>query len=475
LKWLSGTDSLMLSSQTPNFHIHTLYVAIIELDPGDFDIKAFRRAVRERLGRLDPLCRQPVDVPLQFHHPIWREHCEVDLNYHIRPWRLAAPGGRRELNEATGKIGSTPLDRSRPLWELYVVEGLAGNRIALVGKIHHALVDGFGGANLVALAMNLQPGSDGSPGLPDPVPTKRQLIKLALKDHLRNGARIPRAIGYTLRGVARVRRSERTFSEVLRRPFSPPPTFINHQLAGPQRRYASTTLALADVKEVGKRLGVTVNDLVLAMSAGALRRLLLRYDAKADPLMVVIPVGLESSEGRITGNYIDALSTALPVDLEDPLERVRGCHQSVRSSMERQQLRGPELSSRWLDCAPPVIAKPFIRLASSRMAVSKMPNLTVASLRGPFERHGRVGGGLITELHSVGHLAPWSGLNISALSYVDQLNIAVQTDEATIDDPHEITEAIRAEFIEIRRSAGLSELLTVVGSATAPVPSIAAD
>src|SRR6185437_15387026 len=145
-----------------------------------------------------------------------------------------------------------------------------------------------------------------------------------------------RAIGYTMRSLARVRRSERRLSEVLRRPFSPPPTFMNHQLIGPQRRFASATLALADVKEVGRHLGVTVNDLVLAMSTSALRRLLLSYDGKADPLMVVIPVGLEASPGRISGNYIDALSVALPVDLEDPLERVRACHQSVRSGMERQ-------------------------------------------------------------------------------------------------------------------------------------------
>ncbi|BBX97582.1 WS/DGAT/MGAT family O-acyltransferase [Mycobacterium lacus] len=471
MKWLNGTDALMLSSETPNVHLHTLKVAVIELDQDcrNFDIEAFRAAIGARLHKLEPFCYQLVEVPFKFHHPMWREHCDVELTYHIRPWRLPAPGGRRELDEAIGQIGSAPLDRSRPLWELYFVEGLSGGRIAVVGKIHHALVDGVGAANLMALGMDLRPGPQRGPQPPDPVPSTRRLIGWALADHVRHGGRIPRAIGYTARGLSRVRRSSRTLSEVLRRPFTPPPTFMNHHLRSPKRRFASISLALADVKQTGQRLGVTVNDLVLAMSTGALRTLLLRYDGRAEPLSAVIPVSLDGSADRFSGNCADALSVALPVDLEHALERVRGCRRSAMSSKERQRLRGPELASRWLDCAPPVIAEPVIRLASSRKAVSTMPNLIISNVRGPFERRGRVGGALVTEIYSVGHLAPWSGLNITAWSYVDQLNVSVLTDDATVEDPHEVTEAMRAEFVEIRRSAGLSEQLTVVECAMAPI------
>lgn len=159
MKRLSGWDAVLLYSETPNVHMHTLKIAVIELDPDrrDFDIDAFRRVIHSRLYKLDPFCYQLVDIPMKFHHPMWRENCDVDLTYHIRPWRLPAPGGRRELDEAIGQIASTPLDRSRPLWEMYFVEGLANNRIAVVGKIHHALADGVAAANLLARGMDLAP------------------------------------------------------------------------------------------------------------------------------------------------------------------------------------------------------------------------------------------------------------------------------------------------------------------------------
>ena len=152
MKRLSGWDAVLLYSETPNVHMHTLKIAVIELDADrrDFGIDAFRRVIHSRLDKLEPFCYQLVDIPLKLHHPMWRENCEVDLTYHMRPWQLPAPGGRRELDEAIGEIASTPLDRSRPLWEMYFVEGLANHRIAVVGKIHHALADGVAAANLLA-------------------------------------------------------------------------------------------------------------------------------------------------------------------------------------------------------------------------------------------------------------------------------------------------------------------------------------
>jgi diacylglycerol O-acyltransferase len=167
VKRLSGWDAVLLYSETPGVHMHTLKVAVIELDPDrrDFGIDEFRRVIHSRLYKLEPFCYQLVDIPLKLHHPMWRENCDVDLTYHVRPWRLPEPGGRRELDEAIGEIASTPLDRSHPLWEMYFVEGLADSRIAVVGKIHHALADGVAAANLLARGMDLAPG----PVQPDPV------------------------------------------------------------------------------------------------------------------------------------------------------------------------------------------------------------------------------------------------------------------------------------------------------------------
>jgi WS/DGAT/MGAT family acyltransferase len=470
VKRLSGWDAVLLYSETPNVHMHTLKIAVIELDPDrrDFDIDAFRRVIHSRLYKLEPFCYQLVDIPLKMHHPMWRENCDVDLTYHIRPWRLPAPGGRRELDEAIGEIASTPLDRSHPLWEMYFVEGLANHRIAVVGKIHHALADGVAAANLLARGMDLQPGPqrDSRAYTPDPAPSTGELVRSALADHVRHIGRIPRTIGYTAQGVNRVRRSTRKLSPELTRPFTPPPTFMNHMLT-PERRFATATLALADVKETSKRLGVTINDMVLSVSSGALRTLLQRHDGKADhPLLASVPVSFDFSPERISGNYFTGMLVALPVDVDDPLERVRLSHDNAVSAKESHQLMGPELVSRWAAYFPPAPTESLFRWLANRGGQNKVLNLNVSNVPGPRE-HGRVGGALVTEIYSVGPLTAGSGLNITVWSYVDQLNVSVLSDSATLEDPHEVTEAIIEDFIEIRRAAGLSEKLTVVETAMA--------
>ncbi|ORV97454.1 WS/DGAT/MGAT family O-acyltransferase [Mycobacterium kyorinense] len=469
MKRLSGWDAVLLYSETPNVHMHTLKIAVIELDPDrrDFDIDAFRRVIHSRLYKLDPFCYQLVDIPMKFHHPMWRENCDVDLTYHIRPWRLPAPGGRRELDEAIGQIASTPLDRSRPLWEMYFVEGLANNRIAVVGKIHHALADGVAAANLLARGMDLapEPATGRNRYAPDPAPSKAELVRSAFGDHLRQLGRIPRTVRYTAEGLGRVRRSNRKLSPQLTRPFTPPPTFMNHMIT-PERKFATATLALADIKETGKALGVTINDMVLALSAGALRKLLLRYDGKAEPLLASVPVSFDFSPERISGNYFTGMLVALPCDIEDPLERVQLAHDNAVDAKESHQLLGPELVSRWSAYFPPAPAEALFRWLASRDGQNKVLNLPISNVPGPRE-HGRVGGALVTEIYSVGPLTAGSGLNITVWSYVDQLNVSVLSDGITVDDPHEVTDAILDDFVELRRAAGLSEKLTVVESAMA--------
>jgi diacylglycerol O-acyltransferase / wax synthase len=468
VKRLSGWDAVLLYSETPNVHMHTLKVAVIELDPDSrgLDLDSFRQVIGARLNKLEPFCYQLVDIPFKLHHPMWREHCEVDLSYQIRPWRLPAPGGRRELDEAIGRIAGTPLDRDRPLWEMYFVEGLANNRVAVVGKVHHALADGVASANLMARGMDLVPTPESGPQVTDPAPTKRQLMASAFSDHLRQARKLPGTIRYTAQGVGRVRRSSRKLSPELTRPFTPPPTFINHRIT-PERRFATATLALADVKETGKRMGATINDVVLAISTGALRTLLLRYDGIAEPLLASVPVSFDFSPERISGNYFTGMMVALPADLDDPLERLRACHADANSAKEGFHLVGPELISRWSAYMPPVATESFFRWASSRDGQNKVLNIPISNVPGPRER-GRVGSALVTEIYSVGPLAAGSGLNITVWSYVDQLNISVLSDGATVKDPHEVTEAMVADFIELRRSAGLSEELTVIETAMAP-------
>ncbi|QIV81820.1 wax ester/triacylglycerol synthase family O-acyltransferase [Mycolicibacterium frederiksbergense] len=469
MKRLSGWDAFLLYTEAPNVHMHTLKIAIIDLHGlGDrtFGVEDFRTVLHGRLHKLDPFRYQLVDIPFKFHHPMWRENTDVDLEYHVRPWRVAAPGGRRELDEAIGEIASTPLDRSRPLWEMYFVEGLADDRIAVVGKIHHALADGVASANLLARGMDLSHGPERERDsyATDPDPSKSELVRSAFTDHLRQIGRIPGLVKYTAGGIARVRRSQHKFGPELTRPFTPPPSFMNHVLT-PGRRFATASLALADVKSTGKQLGATINDMVLAMSSGALRKLQLHYEGKADhPLLASVPMSFDFSPDRISGNRFTGVLMALPVDEPDVLERVRQASAAASLAKESSQLIGPELVARWASYMPPAAVEALFRRLSDKDGQNKVLNLNISNVPGPREQ-GKVGGATVTEIYSVGPLTAASGLNITVWSYVDQLNISVISDTDTVKDPHEVTEAMVQELREIRHAAGISEELTVIEAA----------
>ncbi|MCK0177188.1 MULTISPECIES: wax ester/triacylglycerol synthase family O-acyltransferase [Mycobacteriaceae] len=472
MKRLSGWDAVLLYSESPNVHMHTLKLAVIELDDlGDrkFGVEEFRQVIHSRLYKLDPFRYELVDIPFKFHHPMWRENCEVDLEYHVRPYRVESPGGRRQLDEAVGRIASKPLDRSKPLWEMYFIEGLAGGRIAVLGKIHHALADGVASANLMARGMDLQTGPqrDRDSYATDPPPSRSELVRTAFRDHLRQIGKVPATMRYTAQGLQRVRRSNKKLSPELTRPFTPPPSFMNHMVDS-TRRFATATLALADIKQTAKHLGVTINDMVLGISAGALRTLSLKYDGHAKhPLLASVPVSFDFSRDRISGNYFTGVMMTVPIQLADPLERIRAVHDAAVDAKETHHLMGPELVSRWSAYMPPAPAEALFRWLATKDGQNKVLNLPISNVPGPREP-GRVGGALVTEIYSVGPLTTGSGLNITVWSYVDQLNISVLTDGATLDDPHELTDAMVEAFIEIRRAAGLSEELTVIETAMAP-------
>jgi diacylglycerol O-acyltransferase len=471
LKRLSGWDAVLLYSETPTVHMHTLKLAVIdisELSGRHFGIDEFREVIHGRLYKLEPFCYQLVDIPFKFHHPMWRENCEVDLGYHVRPYRVDSPGGRRQLDEAVGRIASSPLDRSKPLWEMYFIEGLANGRIAVLGKIHHALADGVASANLLARGMDLLQGpqTDRDSYAIDPAPGRAELVRSAFADHMRQISRLPGVVRYTAQGIARIRKSDKKLSPELTRPFTPPPSFMNHRVDA-QRKFATATLALADIKETGKHLGATINDMVLAISAGALRELSLKYDGHADhPLLASVPVSFDFSHDRISGNRFSGVMMVIPIQLDDPLERVQTVHDAAVEAKETHQLLGPELVSRWSAYFPPAPAERLFHWLAGKDGQNKVLNIPISNVPGPREP-GRVGGALVTEIYSVGPLTTGSGLNITVWSYVDQLNISALSDGATLTDPHELIDAMIDAFIEIRRAAGLSVELKVVEGAMA--------
>ncbi len=475
MKRLNGMDAMLLYSETPNLHTHTLKVAIISAGhyDGAFDFDVFRQTVARRLHLLDPLRYKLIDIPYRLHHPMWMENCEVDLDYHLRRVRVPSPGGRRELDEVIGEIASTPLDREHPLWEFHFAEGMAADRFALIGKVHHTLADGVASANLLARLMDLAGSTrDERDGyLTCSPPSEFELLKAAGRDHVHSVAALPALARDAVRGFARVRRrsKERTDHPDLARMFHTPPTFLNHVVT-PVRTFATAALALADVKETAKHLGITFNDMILATAAGGLRELLLRYDGRADrPILASVPISTDRSPERVTGNEISGLAVSLPVHLDDPLERARLIALATKRAKEDHDLLGATLQGRMMEYLPPPLAPAAFRWQASRAAHNPIMNVAVSNVPGPRER-GHVGGAPVSEIYSVGVLSAGSAFNMTVWSYVDQVDIAVLSDDQTFNDIHEATDAMVHAFTEIRRAAGLPGELTELDTAMDPAP-----
>lgn len=456
MKRLGGWDAVLLYNETSNLHQHTLKIAVVDAsDSAGFGYDRFRQTLARRLHLLEPLRYRLVDIPGRLHHAMWLENCDVDLDYHVRRVQIRPPGGHRELDVAIGEIASTPLDRSRPLWEFYFVEGMADTRFAIVGKVHHALADGVASANLMARALDL-PGASQSERddyRRDPDPSGGQLLRAAMRDHIDTLRELPRLMWDTAKGVRRVRRRSPS-TPGLARNFHPPATFLNHVVT-PGRTFASATLRLADVKGVGKHLGVTINDMVLAMTTGALRALLLRYDGHAEkPLLCGVPMSIDTSPERISGNALGTVVVSLPVQVADPLEWVRLCRVGSTIGKENARLLGPELVSRWSSYAPPTLTEWGFRRIAASDSPNKLINVPVSNVPGP-RQFGRIAGAPLVELYSVGPLTFGVGVNITVWSYVDQLNVSVLADDATFADPREVTDAMVDAFALIRHAAGL--------------------
>ena len=472
MKRLSGWDSLLLCSETPNVHQHTLKVAVVDTSQfeGEPTFDAFLDTFRSRLSALDPLRYQLVEIPLRLHRPVWREDADIDFEYHVRRVRVPAPGGRAGLDALIGEIAGTPLDRSRPLWELYFAEGVADHRVAVIGKVHHALADGVASANLMARAMEW-PGADQDGEASRPASeslSTAALLKLAGRDHLRQLAGLPAAVANGAVGAYRLQRrarQRRRHPELADR-FKPPPTFLNRKLS-PGRAFATATLALDEVKATSKHLEVTINDLVLAIAAGGLRTLLIEHDGHArDALIASVPAATDTSPDRIAGNELSTMLVSLPVQIADPLDRVRLIRTATRIAKEDHELLGPATVGTILKYVPPAAVRATFRWTSRRAAANQLFNVIVSNVPGPRQR-GRIAGAVVTEIYSVGPLAAGSAMNVTVWSYVDQLNISVLCDDRAFDDVRAATDAFVGGFAEIRRAAGLGDVTTELATALA--------
>ena len=444
---MDGADAGFLYMETPSQHMHTLKVAVLAPN-ADLTFDTFQSGVLARLGKLPPLRRKAVKVPFQLNHPVWVTQRRVDPTMHFFRHTVGGTGARADLERLIGEIASTPLDRSVPLWELHLCDGLADGGTAIVAKMHHALADGMAANALLGNVTDVS-GSEAflpreahmaTPPAEQETPAPPALVRAALIDAIVQIALIPALLWRTLTGVRsvlRYRRAERP--DVPRPVLDAPRTSFNGALS-PRRNFATCSLGLADMKSArGNLPGVTLNDVVLAIVSGALRRWMAeRGEHPSSSLMAGIPTAtdLKGAPVRLHGNRVSNLFTSLATDIDDPIERLCAISRVTSHSKQLQQELGPQMLTEWTQFTPPAPFSAFMRLYSRLRAASwhAAPfNVIVSNVPGPREP-AHIGSAVLTDLFSVGPILEGIGLNVTVWSYVDQMNFSLLSCPDLIDD-----------------------------------------
>ena len=462
---MEGVDAGYLYMETPTMHMHTLKIAVLE--PAEsFDYDRLTDELLARLEELPPLSRRALPAPFHLNHPLWVTDRAVDPRHHVFAHDVPAPGGMDGLEKLIGRVASTPLDRTRPLWEMHVCQPFDDDRIAVVTKMHHALADGVA-AN--ALLGNIVDGLGGDPSparerpraevVVEPTPSWFEQLRLAVVDAVLQIGRLPGRVTRTVRAVAAVLRHRRASSVSVPRPvLDVPRTPFNGALTA-RRNFATATLPMGDLKEVKQAHEVTLNDVVLAVVGGAVRRWLQVDGRLPDRSLVAgVPVATDTpgSGPRLGGNRVSNLFTSLATDVEDPHERLRTIARTTAESKVIQRTLGPDMLVDWVQFAPPAPLTAAMRLYSHTRAASKHPppfNLVVSNVRGPGEPVS-ISGAHLRDLFSVGPILEGIGLNVTAWSYVDRMNFSFLGCPDLVDDLGPLVAELPRALEELRMTKG---------------------
>jgi len=460
---LSGMDATFLYLETPRSHMHVAMVGIFDAGtmPGGYSFQAIKDTIRDRLPLVPPFRRRLVSVPFQLHHPVWIEDPNFHLDYHVRRIGCPAPGGRRELAEVASQIVSIPLDRNRPLWEMWIIEGLKQDRIGFVCKVHHAAIDGASGAEIMTELFDLSADGrdvEAEPVPPEHVPSDLELVSYAAASKLKLAGDAVGLVGRTARSIAalvgNIRNPDVRHGAV---PLTAPRTPFNSSI-GPHRTVAFARVPLDTVKQVKVALDVKVNDVVLGICTGTLRRYLERHDALPDiPLVSVVPVSVrEESEAHTGGNKVSAMFTALPVHLDDPRARIDAIVASTQGAKEDHNALGAHLLTDWAEWAAPRTFGLAARLYSSMGLASQhrpIHNLVISNVPGPpFPLY--FAGAEMVATYPMGPIMDGAGLNITVLSYRDHVDIGFLADEELMDDLWDLAADVTPAFQELVDLAG---------------------
>jgi WS/DGAT/MGAT family acyltransferase len=440
---LSGLDASFLAMETSTMKLHVSAVMVFEPprptpDHLDMPFDRVRRVVEERLHLVPPLRRRAVRVPFGLHHPVWIEDPDFDLDFHIRRASVPAPGGPNELSAFVGEVAGRPLDLDRPLWEMYVVEGLDAEHFAVVTKLHHATIDGASGAEVLAAFFDLGPEPrlippPARPWQPEPLPHERDLVAGALSSLTRQPeqtvAALRRTVG-AVRGLAERNRRLREEDGVdpPPAPFRAPRTSLNGAITA-HRRFAFLEAPLDDIQTIRQAFGGTVNDVVLAGVAGGLRRLLSeRGESLDEPLVAMVPMSTRTSaDAGVLGNKVHAMLVSLATTVSDPVERLRVISSGTRLAKEQARVLSEDLLREWAQLAVPALSSRVARLAGNLRLFDYVPaafNVLVSNIPGPDMPLWCAGSRLVA-LYPVGPLAEGVGLNITVVSYSGTLYVGI--------------------------------------------------
>lgn len=465
---LSGLDASFLYLETPAQLMHVCGLLVLDpvTMPEGYSFAAMKAEVDRRVHDVPAFTRKLRKVPLGLDHPIWVRDTHFDIDRHVHRLALPQPGGYPELTELAGHLAGLPLDRSRPLWEMWVIEGYEGDKVAVFWKMHHATVDGVSGANLISHLCSLEPDADPigaeEEGRFGRDPHEGELFGRALLSTVTRPLNAFRLLTPSAQLIARTvgRAREGT---AMAAPFSAPRTSFNGTITG-HRVVAFADMSLDDIREVKSATGTTVNDVVLAVAGGALRSYLdARGELPGNSLLATVPVSVREKSKRSGGsNKVSALFARLGTDVEDPLERLREMAESNRNAKEHHGAINADSLQDWAEFAAPRTFGLAVRAYAGLRLAEKHPvvhNLVISNVPGP-PVPLYFAGGQILALYPLGPVFHGAGLNITVMSNNGRVHVGIIACRESMPEVDELVQRFPAELAALKAAVAAEAVTT---------------
>ena len=465
---ISAADAAFLYMENRIVHMHVTGVLVLDPStvPGGYSFDKFRTHVQGRLHRIPMFRKRLLKSPFGIDHPVWADDPDFDIDLHLHHIDLGGSATSADLEAWVGDFASEPLDFSRPLWDMNVIEGFADGSIAAVTKVHHVAVDGVTGTDIMAQIVDLDiegPDEEEAPAFRcDPLPNQVELLFDALASRVMDPLRGVRALGRSVASVGRVVLEVVGGPEdgpTMARPFDAPRTFFNRSLSS-RRSVAFGAAPLGDLKLAKSVFGATVNDVFLAACTQALRAYLTSHDEHLDrPLVVSVPVSVHGqAKSDAAANQVSNMFVRLPVHVEDPVEQLQAVRADTRDAKAVHGALSADIIGDVTEVTPPAIFNLASRMYSSAGLADRLApihNLVISNVPGPpFPLY--VAGARLMGVYPFGPLIEGSALNITVLSNMGNMDIGIIACPEVAPDIDGLVEGI-VEGIEVLRAAAERE------------------